>query len=174
MFRRILVCAASLNFLAAAALAQDVNVCIFQGNDRGHLAVIFASDPGALSAALYHSKLPGGGSIDSLPIHGVKPDAADEDAAALKYHCAYIVTLTREIIPTAPVGFAANIVSGTADLDDESVNPSAGQLTNEFPLYYVLRKTGSGKKLANGETTRSSPWKPLADTLLKKIAHDRK
>ena len=169
MFRRVLVSTALIALFAPALLAQDVTVCIFQGKESHDIAAQYASDPQNVAAELSGKSLSGEGTIQAIAVPGVDPK--QEDAAAQSHQCGYIMTLQREEILAAPAGVAGNMGNGG---DSPHMNQAAMNQQNDARLDYVLRKTGSKKKLLNGESSSSSPWDHIADEVVKKLAREGK
>ena len=56
--------------------------------------------------------------------------------------------------------------------DSEHANPSAMSQQNDIRIDYSLRKTGSKKKLVNGESESSSPWDRIASDVVKKLGRE--
>jgi hypothetical protein len=164
MPRRFLACAALIALFAPALLAQGVSVCVFQGKEPHDIATTYASDPQNVAAELSGKTLLNGSAIQAIAVAGVKPK--EEDAAAMSHHCDYIVNVWREEILAAPAGIAGNMSNGG---DSEHINTAAMDQQNDTRVDYTLRKTGSKKKLVNGEANSGSPWNHIAEAVIKKL-----
>ena len=169
MLRKVVLSAALTALFAPALLAQGVTVCIFQGKEPHDIASQYASDPQNAAAAFTGKTLPGGGAIQAIAVPGVDPK--QEDAAAQSHQCGYVVALSREEILAAPAGVAGGTGNG---VESTHTNAAAMGQGNDTRLDYVLRRTGSKKKLLNGESGSSSPWDRVADDVVKKIAKEEK
>jgi hypothetical protein len=170
MSRKVLLSAALIVFFAPALLAQGVTVCVFQGRESHDVASQYASDIQNVVSALSGKTLSGGAAIQAIAVPGVEPK--QEDAAAQSHQCGYIISLRREVILAAPAGVAGNMSSG--GVGGGHVNESAMGQGNDARLDYTLRKTGSKKKLLNGESDSSSPWDHIAGDVVKKLAREEK
>lgn len=169
MSRRVLLTAALIALFAPALLAQGVTVCVFQGKESHEIASRYASDPQNLVAELSGKTLSSGSTIQAIAVPGVDP--RQEDAAAQSHQCGYIVTLHRSVILATPAGVAGNMSNGG---DSPHMNQSAMNQQDDARLDYILRKTGSKKKLLNGESDNSSPWDHVANDVVKKLAQGDK
>ena len=169
MSRRVLLYAAFIALFASPLLAQGVTVCVFQGKESHDMASQYASDMQNAADAFSGKSLPGGASVQAIAVAGVDPK--QEDAAAQSHQCGYIVSVWREEILAAPAGVGGTTGNG---VESTHANQSAMGQQNDARLDYVLRKTGSKKKLLNGESDSSSPWDHLADEVVKKLAREAK
>jgi hypothetical protein len=165
-----LLSVALISLFAPALLAQGVTVCVFQGKESHDIASQYASDVQNVAAALSGKALSGGAAIQAVAVPGVEPK--QEDAAAESHQCGYILSLRREVILAAPAGVAGNM--GAGGVGGGHVNESAMGQGNDARLDYILRKTGSKKKLLNGESDSSSPWDHIGDEVVKKLARAEK
>lgn len=165
MSRRVLLYAALIAFFAPTLLAQGVKVCVFQGKESRDLAKQYASDIQNVAAEL-SGKPAGSGSVQAIAVPDVNPK--EQDAAAQSHQCTYIVSIWREEMLAAPAGISGNMSGGS--IGSGHLNDSAMQQQDETRVGYSLRKTGSKKKLVNGESESSSPWDHIAKEVLKKLA----
>ncbi len=170
MFRRVLPCAALIALFAPALLAQGVTVCVFQGKESHDIATQYASDPQNVATALSGQTLPSGGTIQAIAVPDVEPKQQDD--AAQSHNCGYIISVHRTEILAAPAGVAGNMDAG--GVGSGHINQSAMNQQNDTHLDYILRRTGSKKKLLNGESDSSSPWNHVASEAVKKLAREEK
>lgn len=168
MFRRVLLSVAVTALFAPTLLAQGVTVCVFQGKESHDLATQYASDIQNVAAELTGKTLPSGASIQAIAVPDVSPK--EQDPAAQSHQCGYIVSVWREEMLAAPAGISGNMSGG--GLGGAHNNDSAMQQTNETRVGYSLRKTGTKKKLVNGESDKASPWIRIASDVVKKLARD--
>jgi hypothetical protein len=170
MSRRVLLYAALIALFAPPLLAQGVTVCVFQGKESHDIAAQYASDIQNVAAELSGKTLPNGATIQAIAVPGAEPK--QEDDAARSHHCGYIITVRRSEILAAPAGFSGNLSAGGPETGH--MNQSAMGQQNNARLDYILRKTGSNKKLLNGESGSSSPWDHIGDDVVKKLAREEK
>ncbi|MGA8109646.1 MAG: hypothetical protein WB974_09435 [Acidobacteriaceae bacterium] len=162
MVRNLLLCAGLAAFLAPALTAQN-KVCAFQ-DKPGHIAHVSTSDADALAGEL-NSR-----SVQAVGAAGVPKK--DEDAAAQKQGCTWIVTLWREDLPADSPNYAGTL-GGT-----QNANMSNAELALERPtggalLDFSLRKADSRKTIAHGETDEASPYAKIAEEIMKKMGKDK-
>lgn len=170
MSRRVWLSAALAAFFAPALLAQGVTVCVVQGKESHHVASQYSSDMQNAAAELSGQTLPNGAKIQAIALPGVQPK--EQDAQARSHSCGYILSLHRSVILAAPAGVAGNMNAG--GVGSGHVNESAMGQGDDARLDYVLRKTGSKKKLVNGQSDSSSPWGHVAEEVAKKLAQEEK
>ncbi len=165
MSGRVMFALALIGLFAPPLLAQGDTVCVFQGKESHDIASQYASDPQNVVAELSGKTLSGGATVQAIAVSGVDPK--QEDAAAQSHQCGYILTLRRSVILAAPAGVAGNMGNGG---DSPHMNQAAMDQQNDARLDYTLRKTGSKKKLLNGESDSSSPWAHVSDEVVKKLS----
>jgi hypothetical protein len=161
MFRGLLVCAGLTAFLAPALTAQN-SVCVFQ-NKQGHAAKVTDSDADEMARELNTH------SLQALGVVGISKD--QEDAEAQKRSCAWIVTVWRQDLPADTPNYGGSLSSGELAPDG-----TMARMTNSLGgalLDYNLRKTGSRKNVAHGESDETSPYNKMAEQIAKKISKEK-
>lgn len=163
MVRRFLVFAGALALAAPLVQAQAVTVCVFQAQ-KGH-KMKNAVDANGLVEALSRLTLPGGAPIQATAIADVAPKA--EDDAAQQQHCTWIVDAWREDLPANTPNYGGTLVPSGAYTNVEE--GSLSEAPAHTLLEYELRKPGSDKKIAHGESDDVKPYPAAAQNIVKKL-----
>jgi hypothetical protein len=94
-----------------------------------------------------------------------------EDAEAQKRSCSWVVTVWRQDLPADSPNYGGSLHSGELDQDG-----TMARMTNALGgalLEFNLRKAGSHKNLAHGESDQASPYGKMADQIAKKISKEK-
>jgi hypothetical protein len=168
MNRMLLAFTAMVAMLAPSALAQGVTVCVFQGKDAKGVNADIANDVTALARELVPLTLPGGATLNVVPVTGVDPKTIDAEAKTR--NCTDVVTIWRQAgIQDTPNyggtlgGTQASQGSGNMLMLKDT------KLQNGDLLEYSVRKPDSKKAIAHGESDSTS-YGSFANAIVKKIA----
>lgn len=164
MFRGLLLCAGLAAVLAPALTAQNA-VCVFQAK-QGPGAHGAPSDADGLVSELNTRFL------QAVAIVGIPKN--QEDAEAQKHSCSWIISVWRqELAADTPnyggsLGGTQSANAANAVLDGTRQDMGASTL-----LDYNLRKPGSHKNVAHGESQDAAPYGKMADQIVKKITREK-
>jgi hypothetical protein len=162
MLRGLLVCAGLAAFVAPSLFAQNASVCVFQ-EKAGHAAGTTDSDADSLVRELDSH------SLQAVAATGVSK--GQEDAEAEKRSCSFIVTVWRSEVRADSPNYGGSLGSGELNPDG-----TMARMTNSLGgglLQFNLRKAGSHKNLAHGESEDASPYGKMAADIAKKISKEK-